>query len=128
MCWRKKPLQILCDGSYANGPCRSKFHSCIPPIIQCFSSMNAYTYKQPDNSYSPEFGVFALFGLFSFLYALFVGFLFLFHFFLILTNRTTTELVSPGKLRYMRGLIGNPFSRGIINNLLFSITIPEGGR
>jgi hypothetical protein len=36
--------------------------------------------------------------------------------------------MSRGKLKYLKGIRGNPFNRGIINNILFAIRVPEMGQ
>jgi hypothetical protein len=60
-----------------------------------------------------------------FLYILFVGGLFFFHAYLILLNLTTTEVMSRSKAKYLKGIKGNPFNKGIITNIINSINIPN---
>lgn len=90
--------------------------------------MQMYEYKQDSDTYSPEFGVFAIFSLFMFFYVLFVGGMFCFHFYLILVNSTTNELMTRSKVKYLSGLKGNPFHKGIFNNISMAMKIPPEGQ
>lgn len=63
-----------------------------------------------------------------FAYVLFVGGLFLFHGYLLAGNITTTELMSRSKAAYLKGIKGNPFSKGLLGNLRMAIAVPERGQ
>jgi hypothetical protein len=69
-----------------------------------------------------------MFTFLSFLYVVFAGGLWLFHSFLIMANLTTRELMQRGKADYLRGVKGNPFSRGVVGNVLCAVRVPEGGQ
>jgi hypothetical protein len=53
----------------------------------------------------------------------FAGGLLGFHSYLIVENITSRELMSKGKCWYLRGVRGNPFSKGLFSNIAAAINI-----
>lgn len=87
-----------------------------------------YEYQGENDTYSPEFGVFGIFAFCMFIYILFAGGLFFFHAFLIVANTTTNELTRRSRVKYLQGIKGNPFNKGLISNLKMAIRVPPEGQ
>jgi hypothetical protein len=82
-----------------------------------------YEYKFSDGHFSPEYGVFSVFALFMLFYIGFAGSLLAFHSYLLVENVTSRELMSRGKCWYLRNIRGNPFSKGIFQNIYTMLII-----
>lgn len=86
--------------------------------------MSFYEYKSEEDTFGSEFGIFAIFSFFMFLYIVFAGVLVIFHGYLLIANTTTYELTRRHKATYLRGIKGNPFSKGPLQNIKLAIFVP----
>ncbi|KAL4499281.1 hypothetical protein ABPG72_006867 [Tetrahymena utriculariae] len=75
--------------------------------------------KEGKESYSQEYGAFAVLSFVLFVLLLFTGVLCSYHTFLILTNQTTWEHVKKNKISYIAKLPKGfyPFSQGVFQNI-----------
>lgn len=128
MCWLKQSSKICYDDIFSNNSINLYLLDCNHFLTQCFTTLDSYQYKEKDGTYGQEYGVFSIFCMFMALYTIFVGCLFFFHLFLILSNLTTRELISRGKAKYLKGIKGNPFSEGLFENVKMAMDIPSEGQ